>query len=208
MTRTAIYSLQDNISRNLSMEDLSGEIWVDIPEYEGIYLVSNMGRVKVLARARKKSFIMKQWLNQNGYLQLLLIKGEKPKRFGVHRLVCLSFLPNPADKPQINHINFIRTDNRLVNLEWCTCKENLDHTRNHGRMPRLNMEGQLNTNSKLTESDIYELYNHLKMGGQKRDFYLRKGVGKATINEIINGKRWSHLNIDWSEIRVKYNHKL
>lgn len=109
------------------------EIWKDIQGYNGIYQVSNIGRVRSLDRYdidkldRKcfyKGQILKQYYDTGGYLKVNLYKNKKGKSYPVHKLVALAFIPNPENKPQIDHINTIRDDNRIENLRWVTPKEN------------------------------------------------------------------------------------
>jgi hypothetical protein len=99
------------------------ELWRDIPGYEGRYQASNLGRIKG-PRGLNKPF-----KSRDGYMVATLYTHGKPRRTGVHRLVALAFIPNLEDKPQINHKNGLRHDNRPGNLEWVTCSENNLHRR-------------------------------------------------------------------------------
>lgn len=108
------------------------EEWKDIKGYEGIYQISNMGRVKSLSNGKyKKEKIRKYRKDKDGYLQLNLHKNNVMTTFKVHRLVAEAFIPNPHNLPQVNHKDEDKTNNRVDNLEWCTVEYNNNYgTRN------------------------------------------------------------------------------
>lgn len=116
------------------------EIWKSVKGYEGLYSVSNTGKVKSESRTRNRSNryagftyrtkekILNPVLKKGtGYIQYSLYKNGQQKLALVHILVAQSFIKNPESKPQVNHKNGIRTDNSVENLEWCTPSENLRH---------------------------------------------------------------------------------
>lgn len=110
------------------------EIWRDIPNFEGHYQVSNLGRVKSLYFRNGQGIIPNREkiltpLNSRGYLRVRLCECAVRNLFSVHRLVAETFIPNAENKPCVNHINGIKTDNRVENLEWCTYSENEQHSR-------------------------------------------------------------------------------
>ena len=115
--------------------DLPGEEWRMIKDAP-FYMVSNLGRVKAITYEKwtgkrfihRKAHIMKQTLNAYGYLVVHLInKSGRKQVFRVNRLVAFAFLPNPLNLEQVNHLNEVKTDNRAVNLAWCSAKENANY---------------------------------------------------------------------------------
>ena len=119
---------------------MTEEIWRPIVGYEGLYEVSNTGRVRSLDRYVKcdyekyrlhKGKVLSPGKDKDGYLSVVLSCNGKHKKIAVHRLVAQAFIPNPDDLPIINHKDEDKTNNRVDNLEWCTVKYNMNYgTRN------------------------------------------------------------------------------
>lgn len=112
------------------------EIWKDITGYEGYFQVSNLGNFRSLDRIIKyknsgtRLYPGKSLLTETiveGYQRIVLMKDAVKKRYMCHRLVAQEFIPNPENKPFVNHINGNKADNRVENLEWCTQSENELH---------------------------------------------------------------------------------
>lgn len=100
------------------------EIWKKIEGYPD-YKISNFGRV--ISNKHKEERLLKPGPDNNKYLTVNLCKNGKPKNHRIHRLVALAFIPNPQNKPCVNHIDETRQNNHIDNLEWCTYLENNIH---------------------------------------------------------------------------------
>lgn len=105
------------------------EIWKDIDGYDGYYQVSNIGNVRNAVRSK----LLKQQKSRNGYLTVSLTKSNKLTTYRVHRLVASAFIPNPDNKPSVNHIDCDPLNNKAENLEWCTAQENSNWMMKQGR---------------------------------------------------------------------------
>jgi hypothetical protein len=99
------------------------EIWKDIKNYESLYQVSNLGNVKNL----KTNKILSSNANQYSYRYVQLRKDNRWKQYSVHRLVAITFIPNPNNHPTVNHIDRNKHNNRVDNLEWCSYSDNVKH---------------------------------------------------------------------------------
>lgn len=116
-------------------------IFKDISGYEGLYKISNTGIVvscrKIKCRNDEvKEIALKQKIDKDGYCNVNLYNGNSPKMYKVHRLVANAFISNDYNKPTINHINGIKSDNRVENIEWATNKENSEHANKNGLIKR------------------------------------------------------------------------
>ena len=110
------------------------EIWRDIKGYEGLYQVSNKGRVKSLKYGKER--ILRPRDNGDGYLNVVLYKNTASQSRCIHRLVAEVFIPNTQNKPQINHKDECKTNNTVENLEWATAKENSNYGTRNERVSR------------------------------------------------------------------------
>ncbi len=162
------------------------EIWKDIKDFEGLYQISNFGRVKSL----KTGKILKQTIKENGYLQIGLYKNNKKYYFLVHRLVTEAFIDNPNNYPQVNHISGIKSENNVDNLEWCNASQNGKHAYdNNLSKPQ---SGINHGNNRLTEKQVLEI-RALEGIKSYPEISTEFGICKQHVCDIINRKKWKHI---------------
>ena len=130
------------------------EIWKDVVYFEGLYQVSNLGRVKSLNYSRTGREKVLKPSKTNGYLQVYLYKEGKSKRFSIHRLVAFAFIPNPNNLPIVNHKDEDKSNNCVDNLEWCTVAYNNNYgTKNQRQAESLKgFKHSEETRKKLSEA--------------------------------------------------------
>lgn len=148
------------------------EIWKDIPELNGKYQCSNFGRIRRVHKDQRcKPFrYFKLQENKEGYLSA---NPTRTYRKPVHRIVALLFIPNPENKPCVNHKDFNPKNNRVDNLEWCTYKENNDYSRDRGRFKPYGV--------KLINTDTNEVYLNMTYASKALNCnykYLAKNIKK------------------------------
>jgi hypothetical protein len=170
------------------------EIWKDVPQTFGQYQVSSLGRVRntfrlfsgcvKIKKCRKQ--ILGQYSDNYGYLALNISLNNQRAYRKVHRLVAQTFIPNPENKPQVNHKNGIKTDNRVENLEWVTRKENQIHASKIGLL----------TFSKLDPKKVLIIKERLKNYKYRDVSKLAKefGVSLSAISDIRHNRKWSYIN--------------
>lgn len=185
------------------------EVFVQVKGYEGLYEISDLGRIKILSKkvnVRNGTAIRKEKMmslkitrghGREGYHLATLRKDSISKMFTVHRLVALHFIPNPENKEEVNHKFGIRGDNRASELEWMTKQENMKHAylvlksyenRNNP------LKGSLHWRAKLDEKKVYTIKERYNDGGVSiRKLANEFGVHHAIIYGIIKGKRWPHV---------------
>lgn len=173
------------------------EIFKPVIGYDGIYEISNFGKVKSLARkgkgSRNTDIILSPGMGGSGYYFVYLCKNGTNKMFMIHRLVAINFLDNPENKREVNHINGIKTDNRLENLEWVTPSENILHGIRLGIMNTA--KGSQKKNSLFTEDEVRKIKIRLNNGEIGFRIAKELGVDKGVISSIRRGKTWKHVTI-------------
>jgi hypothetical protein len=161
------------------------EVWKDVEGYEGLYQVSNLGRVKSLPKMIGRGVqyhvgerIITPHKAPNGYLRLHLDKNGKRAFFSVHRLVAKAFVANPHNYPHVNHKNEVKNDNVASNLEWCTPKYNSNYGTRKSRISQSKMGHIVSevTKAKLREAN---LGSNSPSFGKKRTDETRMKISKA-----------------------------
>ena len=127
------------------------EIWKDVEDYEGLYQVSNLGRVKSSYTNR----ILKGRKHTHGYLMVNLYKNSNVSNKMIHRLVAQAFIPNSENKPQVNHVDEDKTNNVVSNIEWMTATENINHGTHNERMAKTKSIPIIAINIKTGESQEF-----------------------------------------------------
>lgn len=165
------------------------EVWKDVPWFRGFYQVSSLGRIKSFKR-HKNGKILKGRKDSKGYLRITLFRKVIKKSFSIHYLVAWAFIPNPEKKPHVNHLNGIKDDNRVLNLEWVTVSENNKHT--FVLNPDKN-KGSNNSQALLTEKKVKAVKRLLEQGVAVNEISILAGVKPNTIYAIKNGYSWGHV---------------
>jgi len=179
--------------------------YTDIQGYNGRYKISLCGDIKcctILKGRRKKTNIpkevsIKQKRGPNNYVHISMFTNGKPKQYLLHRIIAQVFIPNPETKPQINHINGIKWDNRIENLEWCTQSENMQHAYKTGLKKGYSVnpfkKGEGHTLSKLKNEDVVQIRILASQGMQQRKIGKKFGVCQKTILNILKKRIWTHV---------------
>lgn len=162
---------------------MNKEIWKDISGYEGLYQVSNLGRVKSLGnRSNHKKPMIKSLQNRNGYYSITLYKNSKTKTTGVHRLVAEAFIPNPDNLPEVNHKDENKLNNRVDNLEWCNKKYNINYGHSAVNRRIQNRERGLSMSKKVLCVETGVIYPSIT------EAYRQTGIGQKEIINVCKGK--------------------
>jgi len=174
------------------------EIWKEIKDYEGLYMISNLGRVKSLSKVvfmevnnsffNSKESILSQSKNPKGYFFTGLTDLKIRKNKTTHRLVAIAFIPNPENKPCVNHIDGDKTNNNDWNLEWCTYSENTIHAYKIGLKKAI--QGSNHSRSKITDDEVLIIRDS---NLTQRELSIIYKVHQTTISLIKTKKNWKHI---------------
>ena len=158
---------------------MKNEQWKPVDGYEGLYEVSNLGRVKSLNYNHTgKEKILKS-NKVKGYLQVTLFKNGKMKYFKVHRLVATSFIPNPMGLPEVNHKDEVKINNVVSNLEWCSAKYNSNFGSRNKRIA--------SAQSKAVEASKYEDFREIELRFASTQEAKRNGYNQGHVSACCRG---------------------
>lgn len=152
------------------------------------YVVNRFGLVK----NDSTDYIIKPQLNTSGYLEAQIYINGKQKKVGLHRLVAIAFIPNPEHKPEVNHIDGIKINNHVSNLEWVTREENMQHASRTGLRPSL--KGELNGCAKITEKDAEFICMCLVQGMHPKQIHKLFSYSIYIASDIARKKTWTHVS--------------
>jgi len=169
----------------LDMMDIDGETWRELPDYEGLYLISNKGRVKSCSRQKNsnskfayisKEKVLKPSVSKDGYLNVFLCKDGKSKSFAIHRLVAIAFIPNGGKLSDVNHKDENKLNNSVENLEWCTKEYNTKYgTRTQRVSKRISQF--------TTDGEFVRTFNSVKEASRTLH------IGSSNIHNCAVGKK-------------------
>lgn len=164
-------------------------MWKVIPAFGGRYEASRTGEI----RHSLNKNIRKARRNRYGYLQLNFPRNDgtgKSDTISIHRLIALTFIPNPNNYPDVNHIDGNKQNNSVENLEWCTCSENAKHAHKLGLAHTY--KGENHINAKFTNSQVIYIKQLYASGVSQQKIADRYNVAQTTIGRIIRGERYGN----------------
>lgn len=173
---------------------LEEEVWKDIAGYEGFYQVSNYGRVKSMPRVVPNGRIDKQlagklkkhFVDKYGYCYVMLYTNNNVIRRSVHRLVAMAFVPNPDNKPTVNHKDGVKHLNHSWEIEWATSKEQTAHALRSGLMTPFKYT------DRLTPVDIRIIRETVQAGFKQKDVASYFGIDRPCVCRIMKNKIFKH----------------
>lgn len=164
--------------------------WRSVVGYEGLYRVSNDGRIASKKRSGTPGVVLKLSMDDHGYLTVCLSKQGKQRTFLVSRIVAIAFIPNPLCLPEVNHKDLNKTNNHSDNLEWMTSSQNTKHSYDKGAKKPL--WGSDNPNAKLDACEVRIIRKRIARGDNQSQIARDFGVTPGAITQI-KYRAWRHL---------------
>jgi predicted DNA-binding protein (UPF0251 family) len=168
------------------------EIWLGVEGYEELYQVSNLGRVKSLKYRRTgKEKLLTLLTDKYGYLHIKLCRNYQEKSVKVHRLIAKAFIPNLENKKEVNHIDGIKANNHVSNLEWATRSENMKHAFRTGLWFPNPTKGEEHYQAKLSKEEVHKICTLYWVEGVSQSKIAKIfNCSQSNIWSIVNGKNW------------------
>lgn len=178
------------------------EVWKDVKGYDGLYQVSNLGRIKSV----RKNMILSPFINTRGrYQARFKVKGKIARPF-IHRLVAEAFIPNPNNLPEINHKDENKLNNNVSNLEWCTTKYNSNYGTRNKRIGESNRKNGTYDRQAKERSYIINQYdlngNFIKQWKSATEIQRSIGYLKSNILRCCHGKTKTAYGYKWSIVNI------
>ena len=156
------------------------EQWRPVVGFEGLYEISNLGRVKSLGNNKsRKEKVLKPGMTKDGYLFVILCRNGKGKTFKVHRLVAIAFLPNPKGLPEVNHLNEDKTNNVVTNIEWTSRWDNMHYGSLYERMAA--------SRSKTVEASKFPDFRTIELRFDSTKEANRNGYNSGAVSACCRG---------------------
>ena len=194
-TQMAVKKVLSELSPTEWLDDLIGEEWRDVAGFEGRYQVSNLGRVKSFMK-RNAHLLHLNYDSRTGYYYVsLVMKNGEHKNMSIHSLVATAFIPNPENKPTIDHLDRNRKNNRVYNLRWATYHEQVETQKRHGTF-KLKADNGANFREILTDDEVRQIREMYKFGVKgygATAIGQMFGVSKTTILRLVKGKTYQRV---------------
>lgn len=184
------------------MREIKYKVWYEFPEKYEVGTDGSIWSLKYNNSNERKE--LRQYHNEDGYKYVVLVvDGKRYKRLS-HRMVAISFILNPENKPQVNHLNGIRNDNRTENLEWCTARENTIHGyRSNGRKAspklkkssKIRFSGTSNPKAKVDHKIVHGIREMRNNGILLKVISKKYNISVAQVSAIANNKYWKNEKI-------------
>lgn len=177
-------------ARNLANNpDLPNEEWKDVVGFEGIYKVSNLGRIRSMGYGGKSGKILANHIDKGGYQKIRLTKNGSSYSFLVHRLVAQAWIPNPNDYKTVNHKDFNTQNNRVENLEWMSQWQNNEYSRKAGHYHYSEKAREAARNNRKISDEIAKLiYADFQSGVKQSELAAKYNVTRAFVCRLVHGR--------------------
>jgi hypothetical protein len=172
--------------------ELSGVVAVPVKGLEDKFIVTEQGKIFSLPSRTGKGKERKLYTNKEGYQYINYLDADGMRHnLAIHRAVATAFIPNPENKPQVNHKDSNPSNNHVNNLEWSTSKENTEHSKTMGKADKYQNRGEKHGMHKLTEADV----RYIRQPSNESNWHLSKrfGVSVKTIEDAKSRRRWKHV---------------